>query len=297
MKKDFYLDIWAIKKSYEEEIKNKIKKNRILYMNDFELKELFLKKDKSTIIKIQNENNNSNNILNLYQLNNASFFNQPNFHLSNTYQILSDSTFFDSKVNSSISKSIELIPYIYQFNSIRANFYLKNKLNDIPLIGEINNFNKSNNLTKYKINNELFTFVYPNDLITYSITITEFLSNKDILNYYLYENIEVNDSKYYPLLGLYFCGNTKEIEIENIVNIKKCLPNEFMCKKCMQINKRKYKLKKTYLININGRITNLNKGKYHCFGHFLIGNLIEDCISKFSCKACKIINYFSIYYN
>ena len=64
----------------------------------------------------------------------------------------------------------------------------------------------------------------------------------------------------------------------------------------MLINKRKYNLKNSYLININGRVTKKNKGSYNCFGHFLLGNQIEDCISKFTCKACKMINYYFEYY-
>ena len=37
---------------------------------------------------------------------------------------------------------------------------------------------------------------------------------------------------FFSLLGLYFCGNTEEITIENKLYIKKCLPDEFMCIKC-----------------------------------------------------------------
>ena len=95
---------------------------------------------------------------------------------------------------------------------------------------------------------------------------------------------------------MYFCGKTEEILIYNKLYIKKCLPNEFICKKCMLINKRKYNLKNSYLVNINGRATKTNKGSHHCFGHFLSGNLIEDCISRFTCKACKMINYYLDYY-
>ena len=96
-------------------------------------------------------------------------------------------------------------------------------------------------------------------------------------------------------LGLYFCG--KEIKIEN--EIKKCAPNEFICKECMEINKKKYNLNGKYLININGRVAKINKGSYHCFGHFLYGNngnQIEDCISKFSCNACKLLDNYCNYY-
>ena len=65
----------------------------------------------------------------------------------------------------------------------------------------------------------------------------------------------------------------------------------------MKNNKEIYNIKKNYLININGRVAKINKGKYHCFGHFLVGNQIEDCISKFTCKACKLLQIYSEYYN
>ena len=64
----------------------------------------------------------------------------------------------------------------------------------------------------------------------------------------------------------------------------------------MKLNKEKYFIKNDYLININGRVTRINKGKYHCFGHFLVGNQIEDCINKFTCKACKMLNSIKDYY-
>ena len=314
MKNEFNLDIWKINKYFEETIKKNIKEIAFLYMSDFEIKELALKIDRSTTIEIikdsnllsirfQNDNTDSNNIINNYQLNNSSFFEQNNNPLLNNNQSLSSSTLYDSKINANVNVNInnsiiELCPPIYQLNSIRSNFYLKNNLNDILFFDEMNAFdNNSDYLPKYKINNELFVFMYPNDLITYRFTIVAFLANNQMINNDSKDNLEVNDSKYYSLLGLYFCGKSEEIKIENKVNIKKCLPNEFICKKCMLINKRKYNLKSTYLININGRVTRMNKGAHHCFGHFLSGSQIEDCISKFTCKACKMINYYLKYYS
>ena len=64
----------------------------------------------------------------------------------------------------------------------------------------------------------------------------------------------------------------------------------------MKINKEKYIIKNNYLIAINGRIAKKNKGSYHCFGHFLCGNQIEDCIKKYTCKSCKLLNYYSNIY-
>ena len=69
-----------------------------------------------------------------------------------------------------------------------------------------------------------------------------------------------------------------------------------MCKKCMEINKKHYNIKNKYLININGRVAKINKGSFHCFGHYLIGNQIEQCISTFSCKACKLLDFCSKYF-
>ena len=63
----------------------------------------------------------------------------------------------------------------------------------------------------------------------------------------------------------------------------------------MELNKKRYEIKSNYVINICGRVSKINKGSYHCFGHFLCGNQIEDCINKFSCKACKLIDEYNIY--
>ena len=64
----------------------------------------------------------------------------------------------------------------------------------------------------------------------------------------------------------------------------------------MGINKKRYNIKNNYLINIKGRVAKINKGSYHCFGHFLCGIQIEDCVSKFSCEACKMLDLYSSYY-
>ena len=165
-----------------------------------------------------------------------------------------------------------------KFNSLRANFYEKHKLNDIPLISETNLLYPE----KYKINEKDFGFLYPNELKTYCITKSGFISNDNKNNNWEHKGY------YYHKLGLYFCG--KEINNGKTIEKRRCKPNDFMCKNCMEINKEKYNIKKKYLININGRVAKLNKGSYHCFGHFLCGNQIEDCITKFTCKACKILN-------
>ena len=65
----------------------------------------------------------------------------------------------------------------------------------------------------------------------------------------------------------------------------------------MNYNEEIYNIKNNYLININGRVAKMNKGKYHCFGNFFVGNQIEDYINKFTCKACILLLMYSEYYN
>ena len=77
---------------------------------------------------------------------------------------------------------------------------------------------------------------------------------------------------------------------------RKCVKkNEFICGWCMENTKKRYKINKTYLINIKGRVAKINNNSYHCFGHFLKGTQIEDCI-KFSCNGCKMLDKYSEYY-
>ena len=52
-------------------------------------------------------------------------------------------------------------------------------------------------------------------------------SNEDILK----------DETYNESLGLFFCG--KKIEL-NQKEVKRCCPNEMMCKECMNKNKNRY---------------------------------------------------------
>ena len=202
-----------------------------------EIKELSLKKELNPInSEIPNENLAPHNLVNSFLLNNS-------LHINNISNSLSNSTCYESKLNiDSNSSIINELHSLYKFNSLRSNFYLKHKPYDIPLTDNTINFNNYNCPPKYAINDELFAFVYPNDLMTYSISMVGFLDNIKILNYDLSKNLEANDSLFFSLLGLYFCGNTEEITTENKLYIKKCLPDEFMCKKCMLINKRKYNL-------------------------------------------------------
>ena len=189
---------------------------------------------------------------------------------------LNDSSLYRIIENSKASESTEKKDK--EFSSLRAKFYLKNNLFDVPLISETNSLYPE----KYKINENYSGFLYPNELKTYCITKSGFISNNNKNN-----NWEHKPYNYHEL-GLYFCG--KEINYGNIIEKRRCKPNDFMCKNCMEINKEMYNIKKKYLININGRVAKLNKGSYHCFGHFLCGEQIDDCISKFTCEACKILD-------
>ena len=138
------------------------------------------------------------------------------------------------------------------------------------------------------IDDKEFGFLYDNDNITFYITKSLFLGEIKNINI-----IDEKNSKFYKSLGLYFCG--KEIKFESGES-KFCEPDNFICKECMLINKKKYNIKNNYLINIKGRIAKINKGSYHCFGHFLCGQNIEDCIIKFTCKGCELLNNYSKYF-
>ena len=142
-------------------------------------------------------------------------------------------------------------------------------------------------LTKITLEKNKDCFLYENDLITYyfikSKQFGEFSINYDILT----------DNQYHEAFGLFFCGN--KIKLENN-ETKKCCANEMMCKECMEKNKKRYNLKNRYLININGRAAKKYREKIHCFGHFIKLNQIYDCIDKFSCEACQLLDKYEKYY-
>ena len=202
-----------------------------------------------------------------------------------------DNSPFNGNVSNS-KNSLEGEQIMKKFNYIRDKFYQKNKLYDLPLYEE---GDKEKNIfipEKYRIG-ENYGFLYPNDITTNFITRSAFIEEQIEINVLNIKDIE--NSNYYYDLGLYFCG--KEVILDDEKQLQKCSPNEFICKRCMDINKKKYNIKDNNLINIIGRVSKINKGHYHCFGHFLCGNQIEDCINKFSCKACKKLDLYSKYYN
>lgn len=263
---------------------------------------------------ISNENSISNNEEsksrneNAFEKDNKHFFYQSESNFSNninisnsdyslekkddSYSTLEASKIFNSLIffNSNLPNNNKIPEN--QFNSLRNAFYEKHKLYDIPLS---KNYKEYNFPPKYKINIKCFAFLYENCLTTFPVCISGFLFKEENKNISLGSILD-NESKYMESLGLFFCGRNIEIKIERGIETKKCLANQFICKKCIDINRKLYNIKSKFLININGRVSKINKGKYHCFGHFLIGNVIEDCINTFSCNACKILDQYSMYY-
>ena len=278
----FRIRINQIRKSNENNRKNEIQKYHDSNLSTFDKGMLILQKEKTTICLIQNDiiqNQTNNSLSNLFL--NSSIL---NFSYSN----ISESTLDDSKIKSSNMTQINIDK---KLNQVRADFYLKYKLYDIPLTIEYLNFNHPQ---KCKINDEYYIYLYPNEIRTYCLTV----SGSMYKNNMVLDSIDkkVNDSEYNLMYGIYFCNKNIEVIVGDKIENKKCSPNNFICSLCMKINKEKYKIKNNYLIAINGRIAKKNKGSYHCFGHILCGNQIEDCIKKFTCKSCKLLNYYSNIY-
>ena len=144
-----------------------------------------------------------------------------------------------------------------------------------------------------QLDEEKYCYIYLNKLETYYYTKSAFLgSNKSIND----DKYDLNECKLNESLGLFFCG--KNIEYNNKNKI--CSPNNMICRKCMEKNKKRYNLKNKYLININGRVAKKIKDEdkeFHCFGHFLIGKIqIENCLDEFCCEACELLSQYENYY-
>jgi len=280
--KRFEINIEKIKKENENILNYKSNLFDMNYPNNFQ-KRVKIIKDEKTTTDIKN-----NEIF--YNYNNDSF---------NDYNSFSqeESTKMDSKTdiseNKSLTYEIEQIKKAgKKFNAAKQKFYIKNKLYDLPLYEE-----KDKEKIKLipeicQIDDDSYGFLYSNDRTTYFITKSGYIGDKK--SFITLSEKDTENCNYQENLGLHFCG--KEIILENEKTKKRCCPNEFICKSCMDINKKRYNIKNNYLINIKGRVAKVNKGSYHCFGHFLCGNQIEDCISKFSCEACRLLDLYSSYY-
>ena len=145
---------------------------------------------------------------------------------------------------------------------------------------------KANNLTLLQLENyNKYYYLYENKSITYY-----YIQNVRFGDKYSIINTDT-DNDYKEEFGLFFCDKNITYNNNNInINIK-CYPNKMICKSCMEKNKKRYGLDKSdffVLININGRAAKKKKNGFKCYGHFLVGKLIEICINDFTCKACKI---------
>ena len=287
--KNYDLNISAMIKEDENRKIEKINNLNDNYHNNYEKREKILKDEKSTTINLKHKNYeiNQNN-----DYSNSIFDDNINDNSSIYLDETKDNTKADiSENNLSNQEEESNIKIVKTFNPMKEYYYKKNNLYDLPLYEEKD---ESNNILipeVYKIGKG-HGYLYSNDTTTNFISKSTFLGdNKPIIK--LSEK-DTENRKFYDSIGLYFCG--KEVKLENEKQVKRCCPNEFICKSCMDINKKKYNIKNNYLINIKGRVAKVNKGTYHCFGKFLNGNQIEDCINKFSCQACKMLDLFSRYY-
>ena len=182
----------------------------------------------------------------------------------------------NSTKNSTMTSDMDDIPVdiknyriAYKLYDIKQNIYLDN----LPL---------------KKIDEEKFVYLYKNKLITYY-----FIKSIRFGEEYNINNDIITDDKYEESYGLFFCG--KQIELDNEEN-KKCCPHDMMCIYCMNKSKKRYKLQSKYAININGRAAKKYNELFHCFGLFLVGNQYENCVGKFSCEACKLLDKYKKYY-
>ncbi len=270
-----------IKKDEENKIEEKkvINDEGLLSQNEIKEGVFIIEKTMENSMKNEETINDQD-----YIINSTSYLEQTNDCTINTSINNSDANLSITSFNNSDSP-------VNKFNDLRNKYYLRFKMYDILLNEDL----KNKNIPKqYQINGKLRAFLYPNDLKTYCITESGLMVNKENKPIIPLDNKDINQEN-----GLYFCGKNIEIKTEKGVVIKKCSTNEFICKECLEKNKKIYNIKSTHLININGRVSKKNKGNYHCFGHFCVNNnQIADCIEKkFSCEACKMLDTFSHYYN
>ena len=293
-KPDFEIDIKAIDEEFEKRLEEQINNIKDPNLTEYEKRKLVLQNNatntqdisiSSPIRPIKEESistgkNNNPKIVNptdkkLEYNNNYNINDSKDISLSET----SDNSQYLSNLNSLYPVEIK------SFNPIRAKFYLKHNLNDIILY---KNEMKLLQAEIYIIKDNIVGVVYLDDFITDLLSKSNFLEGNNEVD----ENIKGN---FDTQTGIQFCE--KEYKIGN--ETKRCTKNEFICSACMENNKKRYRIKNNYFINIKGRVAKVNKGRFHCFGHFLCGNKcnqIEDCITNFSCKACKMLDKYSKYY-
>ncbi len=166
----------------------------------------------------------------------------------------------------------------------KENYWLKYNIYDVKVSGV-----KVDNLSVCQLDNNIYCYFYSNKLTTYYY-IQNVRFGKS------YSKNDNTDSDYKEKYGLFFCG--KNIEYNNNgtqLNVV-CAPNKMICKNCMEKNKKRYNLDKSFLVNIIGRAAKKRKNGFHCYGHFFIEKLIEVCLDKFTCKACQLLDKYENYY-
>ena len=178
--------------------------------------------------------------------------------------------------------SFSSFPFFSSLDIEKKKYWLQYKLYDLK------QFENLKYPILFPIKEEIYSYFYYNELTT-----SHYIQSIQFGEEYSINNDIVIDDNYNNSLGLFFCG--KEIILENN-EIKKCCPNEMICRECMEKNKKRYKLKDRYSININGRAAKKYNNNFHCFGHFIIGKQIENCLGKFSCEACKLLDKYERYY-
>lgn len=257
------------------------------------LQNLKIKEINQEILHNKEQDNKPNNYIDQSQMlnntNNKNIIISPQNDISDIARSSSEiSTMSSSKIGkadgenseSTMSSSIIVKP-----DDEKKKYWIKYKLYDV----EKNDIKSQYPyICKIDIDIDKSFYFYDNKLVTYNFVQNVLFGEKYSIN----EDI-LKDETYNESLGLFFCG--KKIEL-NQKEVKRCCPNEMMCKECMNKNKNRYNLNNQYAININGRAARINNGKFHCFGHFLIGKQIENCVKNFSCEACLLLNKYKSYY-
>lgn len=275
------IDIELIKKQGETERIKKMNEinsennidEKLSVLNEMNIKKCYIDKEE---IKQSQEKKLKNKLSILNE-------NSKNLDVHSCINITENSTFQDSSTEKSQPPGTDTKePKVKTFNEARIRYHLKYKLFD-NLLTYAEQY--STLPERYEIDNTHYVFIYEDDLKTFPITSNERIyKNKEIIK----TNI-LNEP-----FGLYFCR--KKIKFEGEIEIRECAPNNFICKECMEKNKKRFNLPDDCLININGRVSKDIKGKYYCFGTFKIGYKIINCLNSFTCKACEILNLYKNYY-
>lgn len=275
------IDIELIKKQGETERIKKMNEinsennidEKLSVLNEMNIKKCYIDKEE---IKQSQEKKLKNKLSILNE-------NSKNLDVHSCINITENSTFQDSSTEKSQPPGTDTKePKVKTFNEARIRYHLKYKLFD-NLLTYAEQY--STLPERYEIDNTHYVFIYEDDLKTFPITSNERIyKNKEIIK----TNI-LNEP-----FGLYFCR--KKIKFEGEIEIRECAPNNFICKECMEKNKKRFNLPDDCLININGRVSKDIKGKYYCFGTFKMGYKIINCLNSFTCKACEILNLYKNYY-